>query len=233
MHAGFIRAARHLEAARIAAFKQRHHHLFRGAGIGRAFEHNQLALVDVRRNGLDRAGHIAQVGLVVLVERRGHADDHRIHGGDLGVVGRGAEARLLHFRNGFGQNANDVGPARVERGHLIGRDVEAGDAETFARKKQGQRQSHIAHAHDSDAGLSGCKFLFECGEDGHGSIRHAVDCTASMQEHKSAAVTVSCSMVNSARWHMSESGAKGSGGYRFRLSCKAREIQKRQPALGE
>ncbi len=183
MHAGIFRAARHFEAARVAAFKQRRHHLFRGAGIGRTLEHNQLALAGVRRNGLDRAGHIAQVGLVVLVERRGHADDHRIHGVNLGVVGRGAEARLLRFNNGLGQNAHDVGPARVERGHLIGRDVEAGDAETFAGKQQRQRQSHIAHAHDPDAGLAGFQFVLEFGErDGEGDrggIRHAVDCTAS------------------------------------------------------
>ena len=79
-------------------------------------------------------GDVAQVGLVVLVQRSGNADDDGVHLGDVGVVGGGAEAlacappgsRLAGMRH-------DVGAAGVERVHLAGVDVEAGDAEASAR----------------------------------------------------------------------------------------------------
>ena len=55
---------------------------------------------------------------MVLVEGRGHADDDRVHLIDFGVVRRGAKARLLRFLNGLGQDAHDVGIARIESAHL-------------------------------------------------------------------------------------------------------------------
>ncbi len=66
-----IEGARHLEAMAVAGFQQGHHHLFGSAGIGGAFKHDQLVLVNVGRNGFDGAGDVAEVGFMVFVERRG------------------------------------------------------------------------------------------------------------------------------------------------------------------
>ncbi len=81
-----------LQAVRVAGFEQRNNDFLGGAGIGGALQHDQLALVNIGSDGLDGSGHVAQVGLVVLVERGGHADDDRVHLGDFGVVRGGAEA---------------------------------------------------------------------------------------------------------------------------------------------
>jgi hypothetical protein len=99
VHALLIEAARHLEPKRVAGLKQRHDQLFRGSGIGGAFEHNELALMDEGRNRLDGTGHVAQVRFMVLVQRSGNADDDRVHLRDFGVVCRGVEARLLRGLN--------------------------------------------------------------------------------------------------------------------------------------
>ncbi len=120
--------------------------------------------MNVRRDGGDRSGHIAQVGLVVFVQRRGHADDDRVHPRDLRVVGGGAEAGLLRLLNLGGKNAHDVGAAGVEFGHLVRRDVEARYLEAFAAEQQRQRQSDIPHPDDSDAGFAGFDFLLEVGK---------------------------------------------------------------------
>ena len=67
VHAGLVERARDLQAARVAGFQQRHDNLLGGAGIGGAFQHDELALVKPGSDRLDRPGHVAQVGLVVLV----------------------------------------------------------------------------------------------------------------------------------------------------------------------
>ena len=68
-----------LEAGRIPGFEERGKDLLGGAGVGSAFEDDELAVVNVRGNGLDGADDKAEVGLVMVVERGGDADDHRIH----------------------------------------------------------------------------------------------------------------------------------------------------------
>ena len=109
----------------------------------------------------DRPGHVAQVGLVVLVERGGDADDDRVHLGDLGIVRRGAEAGLLRLLNLAGENAHDVGAAGVERAHLVRGDIEARHPEALAAEEQRQRQAHVSHPDDADAGFAGVNFLLE------------------------------------------------------------------------
>ena len=92
MKTGLARGSRGFEAVQIAFFENGNHDVFSGAGIGRAFENDKLAIANVRGNGMHRSRNEAQVGLVILVERRGDTDDDCVHGGDLGVVGSGAEA---------------------------------------------------------------------------------------------------------------------------------------------
>jgi len=115
----------------------------------------------VGREGLDRAGDVAEVGLVVLVEGGGDADDDGVHLGGEGVIGGGAEAGFLGLLDGFGRDADDVGAAGVELGDLGGLDVEAGDAEALFAEEQGEREADVAHADDADAGFAGFHFLLE------------------------------------------------------------------------
>ena len=52
VNARLIGGARNLQSTRVSCLKQRNHHLFRRTRIGRAFQHDQLALMNVRSNGL-------------------------------------------------------------------------------------------------------------------------------------------------------------------------------------
>ena len=110
--------------------------------------------MDVRRDGLDSADDVAQVRLVVVVERGGNADDDGVHEVDFGVVCGGGEAGLLGLLDCRGRNADDVRTAVVECVYLILRDVKAGDLEALVAEKQGQGQSYIPHADNADAGLA-------------------------------------------------------------------------------
>ena len=159
--AGIVWCAGYFEAELVADFEARDDQLFRGAGVGGAFEDDELALFNVGRNGFDGAGDVAEVGLVVFVERGGDADDDGVHFGHVGVVGSGAETGLLGLLDRFGQDADDVGAAAVERGDFGWLDVEAGDAEAFVAEEQGQRQADVAHADDADAGFAGFHFALE------------------------------------------------------------------------
>ena len=137
---------------------------FRRAGIGGAFQHDQLPLVDVRSDGLDRPHDIAQIGFVVLIERSGHADNDRVHLGDLGVIRRRPEARLLRLPDGGGKDADDIGAAGVEGPYLVQGNIEARHPEALAAEQQRQRQADISHPHDPDAGLAGFDFVLEIGQ---------------------------------------------------------------------
>jgi len=63
--------------------------------------------------------------------------------------------------DGLGQDAHDVGAAGVEGGDFGRLDVESGDAEALVAEEQGERQAHVTHADDADAGFAGFEFVFE------------------------------------------------------------------------
>jgi hypothetical protein len=150
-----------LEPTGIAGLEQWHHDLVRGPGIGGALENDELAVVHVRRNCLDCAGDVAEIRLVVLVERGGDADDDGVHLLDLRVVGGCVKADTLCLLNHFGQDADNVGATGVEGGYFVRGDVKACDAKPFARKKKREWETYIAHAHDADARLARFNALFE------------------------------------------------------------------------
>ncbi len=164
-----VRRARDPQAAGVASFKQRYHDFFGSAGIGRAFEDDELAVAQVWRNRHYRAGHIAQVRLVILVQGCRDADDDGVHLVNLGVVRRRVEAGLLRFLNHLREDTNNVGAASVERGDFVCGNVEAVHAEALAREQQRQRQAHIAHANDAHTGLTRFDLLLQ-------GIQSARDC---------------------------------------------------------
>jgi len=163
------------EAAGVAFFEQRENDIVCCAGIGGALKNDELPLMNMGRDGLNRAGDVTKVGLVILVERGGDADDDDVHGFDFGVIGGGVEAEFLRVLNGIREDADNVGAAGVEGAYLICRDVETGYAETFAAEEKCQRKADVSHAYDSDTGFSGFDLLFQfCEFNGGGS--HIPDC---------------------------------------------------------
>jgi hypothetical protein len=157
---GWIRAAGHVgaggfEAAGGTGFEQRDKDFLGGAGVGGALKHDELPGVQVRGDGAGGLLDVAQVGLMVLRERGGHADDDGVHGGDAAKVGGGGEAVALRGGDLSTGDADDVGAGGVERIYLDGIDVEAGDGEAFFRKEQGEWEPDVAHADDADLRRAG------------------------------------------------------------------------------
>ena len=161
MYAGFIDIACDLEAELVSGFEAWDDQLFGGAGVGGAFEDNELALFDVGSDGFDGFADVAEVGLVVVVERGGNADDDRVHLGNIGVVSGGAEAGFLRLLDLLREDADNVGAAAVERLNLGRLDIEASDAKAFIAKEQGEGKADVAHADDANAGFAGFEFALE------------------------------------------------------------------------
>lgn len=68
------------------------------AGIRRGFEHDEHVLMDVRHDALRGGADVADVRLLVSVERRRHADAHAVALRHIGKVGRGNELSGLDKR---------------------------------------------------------------------------------------------------------------------------------------
>jgi len=159
--AGVVWGAGYFEIKPIAGFETGDYQLFGCAGVGGAFEDDELAFLDVGRDGFDGAGDVAEVGLVVFVQRSGDTDDDGVHLGNVGVVGGRAEAGFPGLLDGLWKYADDVGAAAVELCYFGGFDVEAGDAEAFVAEEEGEREADVAHADDADAGFAGFHFAFQ------------------------------------------------------------------------
>ena len=100
-------------AAQAALFENRQDQFFGGARIGGAFEHDQLIALQVRRDGVRGLLDVAQVRLAALIERRGDADQDRVHVAQAGEIGCGVEALRVDVRSDFfGGNVLDVGSGR-------------------------------------------------------------------------------------------------------------------------
>jgi hypothetical protein len=161
VEATVVWCAGYFEVELITGFEARDYEFFSSAGVGGAFEDDELTIFDVGGDGLDGFSDVAEVGFVVVVERGGDADDDGVHLGYVGVVCGGAEAGCLRVLDGFGQDADDVGAAGVESGDFGGLDVEAGDAEALVTEEKREGQADVAHADDADAGFAGFEFVLE------------------------------------------------------------------------
>src|ERR1019366_3838014 len=139
---------------------------FRGARVGRALEDDDLTGAQIGRYGVGGVGDVAEVGLVIFVERGGDADDDRIHGGDLRIVGRGFEAVGFGRRDLRGRDADNVGAAVVEGIDFALIDIEPGDGKFLFAVEQGQGQSDVAEADDSNPRLARIDAAFQIGKEG-------------------------------------------------------------------
>src|SRR3954463_7548526 len=105
--------------------------------------------MDVRGNSFGGLANIAQVGLVVFIERRRNTDDQGVHVLGVGVLIGGPKAFRRCGSDLSLWYAIDIRPAIVEGLYLFRVDIETRDGEAGFIEKEGQRQSDIAKANDS------------------------------------------------------------------------------------
>src|SRR5262249_54736069 len=124
--------------------------LFGSTRVRRALEHDELSGTQVRCNRACGRFDEAEVGLMMIIERRGYADDYNIHVRDPGVVGRGAKATSLRRPDlGFG-NAHNIRATQRKCLDLLGVYVKASDFEPLLAEQQRQGQANVAQPDDTD-----------------------------------------------------------------------------------
>ena len=105
--------------------------------------------MNVRGNSFGGLADIAQVWLMVLIERRRDTDDQGIHILGVGVLIGGPKA----FGSGGGNlslwYAIDIGPAVVQGLNFFGIDIEPGHGKAGFIEEESQRQSDVPETDDS------------------------------------------------------------------------------------
>src|SRR5581483_1261133 len=111
--------------------------------------------MNVGCNAANRLRNIAEVGFVILVQRRGYADNDDIHPFDFTIVRGGFEAILLSSPNLRSRDADDVGASLVKRAHLLRINIEACHLKFLFTEEKGQRKANVTHTDDANASVSG------------------------------------------------------------------------------
>jgi hypothetical protein len=111
-----------------------------------------------------RVRDVAQIGLVVLVQRRRHANNYRVHRRDLRIIGRRLEPVRFGRRDFFRRDAENISPAAGQRIHLALIDVEPGHGKLLLAIEQRQRQANVAQSDDADPGLARADARFQVGK---------------------------------------------------------------------
>ena len=104
---------------RPAWLEDRQHQFLGRSRIGRGLQHDELAALQVRLDGARGLLHIGEIGFAALIERRGHADHHRIHLRQAReVVGGGEMLGADVLLNFCCRDMADVALALVEFGNF-------------------------------------------------------------------------------------------------------------------
>ncbi len=131
------------------SFQDRQHHFIGGAGIRRALQHHQVALLQMRHDAFRRADDERQIGRFGRVVRRGHTDEDRLGFAHRGVIGGGAQQILLHQRRNIDRrHVGDVTAPRVQLVHLRAAQIDAHHRHAGPSKRHRQRQSHVSQPDD-------------------------------------------------------------------------------------
>jgi hypothetical protein len=138
-----------------AGLEQRPQH-----GVGRArpdgaFQDHHLPRPKLPGDRLAGTGHVGQVRLPRMVERRRHADQDDVGRGQHGGIGAGAEPAARHrVRDpGFGE-IRDHPLAGIDPRNAAGVEIEAGDGKARLVGGQGQRQPDISKADGDHRGFA-------------------------------------------------------------------------------
>ncbi len=125
-----------------------------GADIGGGGEHQQLAGDRVGDGGGAGAGHGGEVGDLVAVDRRGHADDHGGCPGEFGrVVGQGEDPAVEVLGEPFVVARQQVDLAPPNGFQASTADVESDHLVPCGEQGQGGGQAHIAETDHGDGRL--------------------------------------------------------------------------------
>ena len=133
------------------ALNDRFHELLGGGGIGRTLETDERPPMHVPANVDTCALDIAHIGLLELVQRRGHADDDGIALGDASKINGRRKVSLLHKPGKLRViHVADVVATLVDRLGLLLALLKAQDRNPFARKAHRQGKAHVAEADNAD-----------------------------------------------------------------------------------
>ena len=125
---------------------------FGGARIGGGFQHDHTAPVDVGGDGAGGAFHIADVRLLMNVQRRGNADGHKVRAGDFFKIGGGAEHSAFHDLLEIAvHHIADIVMALVHQTDFFTVHVKTDGMKASLGLFDGQRETHIAQTDHSDA----------------------------------------------------------------------------------
>ncbi len=105
--------------------------------------------MDVRGYGFGGLANIAEVGFMIVIERRGDADDEGVHVLSMGVLVGGPKALRGGSRNLRFRDAVNIRPAIIQGLNLFGVDIESSYGEAGFIEEKCQWQSDIAKANDS------------------------------------------------------------------------------------
>ena len=142
-----------------ALFEYREHDLAGSAGVGGGFQNDELALAQGLGDGGGGGLDIGHVGLALLGQRRGHADDDAVGlAQTVEIGGRGEQTRRDHLTDGLRGDVLDVTFALREGLDLAGVHVEAQHLHAAPRELSDQRQAHVSQPDDAHQRLLGFDF---------------------------------------------------------------------------
>src|SRR5215471_2428780 len=127
--------------------------LLRGAWKGRALQHEELALVKMGDQTLQRGHDEGNVRLLALPERRGDADDERVGLPRLVEGGGGSEAPGADQRSqGVRRDVDQIGLAPVQASYPLQVHIDTSHGEAGSRELHGEGESDIAEPDDVNTG---------------------------------------------------------------------------------
>src|SRR5215471_19105535 len=127
--------------------------LLRGAWKGRALQHEELALVEMGNQTLQRGHDEGNVRLLALPERRGDADDERVGLPRFVEGGGGSETPGADQRSqGVRGDVDQIGLAPVQAGYPLQVHIDTADGEAGSRELHGEGESDIAEPDDVNTG---------------------------------------------------------------------------------
>ena len=129
--------------------------LFGRAGIRCGFKHDEHVLMDVRHDALRGGADVADVRLLMGVERRRHADAHAVALRRVGKVGRGDELSGLNERfEILVDHIADIVLPGVDHVYLFLLHIKAVDLEARLCLLHRERQTDIAETDNAECGFS-------------------------------------------------------------------------------
>ncbi len=101
-------------------------------------------------SGADNEG---KIGVTGVAQRGGHADSHRVHLLEHGVIGRPSQSAISdQFFDHIRGHVQDIALAAVEHVHLFFDRIDTDHVKARGRKNGGKWQPNVTHSQYRDAG---------------------------------------------------------------------------------